>query len=104
MIRRDDLIESIAECEGVRNPNAHTCMMLASFYTILDHMDKPPEVGYSYAPAPQEEANYQSETEFSKAVQGMGYNDLMAIMDELMTTLQVLHPRLYNGVMAKIAE
>lgn len=105
MIKRDDLIEAIAECEGARNPTAHTCMMLASFYTILDHMDErnmPME--YSFATAPQEEVTFDSGTEFSKVVRGKDINRLLEIIDELMTTLQVLHPRLYNGVMTKIAD
>lgn len=105
MIRRDDLIESIAECEGVRNPNAHTCIMLAAFYIILDHMDgKNTPVEYSFAPAPQEEVTFNSGTEFSDAVQGKDINQLFEIMDELMSTLQVLHPRLYAGVMRRINE
>ncbi len=102
MIRKDDLLEAIAECEGVRNPNAQTCMMLSAFYTILDHMDKRPE--YSYSPAPQEEITYESGTEFLRAARGKDINEILEIMDELMSTLQVLHPRLYDGVMAKIAE
>lgn len=104
MIKRDDLLEAIAECEGARNPNSHTCMMLSAFYTILDHMDDKPKIDYSFAPAPQEESTYNSGTEFSDAVQGKDINHLLEIMDELMSTLQVLHPRLYDGVMIKIAE
>lgn len=104
MIRRDDLLEAIAECEGVKNPNSHTCMMLSAFYTILDHMeDEKPVIDYSFAPAPQEESTYNSGTEFSDAVQGKDINQLLEIMDELMSTLQVLYPRLYDGVMIKIA-
>jgi hypothetical protein len=102
MIRRDDLLEAIAECEGVKNPNSHTCMMLSAFYNILDHMDGN-QIGYSYSPAPQEEITINGETEFLQAVQGKDTNELLLIMDELMTTLQVLHPRLYDGVMIKIA-
>ena len=105
MIQRDDLLEAIAECEGVRNPNANTCMMLSAFYTILDHMDdREMPVEYSFSPAPQEEVKYNSGTEFSEAVQGKDVNDLLEIIDELMSTLQILHPRLYDGVMVKIAE
>ena len=37
MIKEEDLQEAIAECQGVRNPNANTCLKLASYYTILDH-------------------------------------------------------------------
>lgn len=104
MIRRDDLLEAIAECEGIRKPNANTCMMLSAFYTILDHMDnKEAPVEYSFSPAPQEEIKYNSGSEFSEAVQDKDINEILEIIDELMSTLQVLHPRLYDGVMIKIA-
>ena len=38
MITEKDLQEAIAECEGQRNPNANTCIKLAAFYTIRQHM------------------------------------------------------------------
>ena len=109
MIKKEDLLEAIAECNGVKNPNAKTCMMLSAFYTILDHMeDQDPEVpidqSYSFAAPPAETVKYNSGTEFSQEVQGKDINEVLEIIDELMTTLQVLHPRLYNGVMIKIAE
>lgn len=102
MIREEDLMEAIAECQGQRNPNATTCMKLASYYTILDHI-KPAEPipQYSFASAP-EEAAYDSGTEFSDRIQGMDINDVLAVMDELMTTLNALNPRLYDGVMSRL--
>ena len=109
MIKKEDLLEAIAECNGVKNPNAKTCMMLSAFYTILDHMDDQ-EVpikqmpDYSFAEPPDEKINYIGDTEFLQAVQGKDTNEVLEIIDELMTTLQVLYPRLYDGVMIKIAE
>ena len=38
MITEKDLLEAIAECQGERNPNANTCIKLAAYYTILDHL------------------------------------------------------------------
>ena len=38
MITEKDLQEAIAECEGQRNPNANTCVKLAAFYIIKDHL------------------------------------------------------------------
>lgn len=99
MITEKELHEAIAECQGQRNPNASTCMKLASFYTILDHM-KEPEVEkstYSYAPPPG--FTYNSGTEFSDRIQDKSMDDILAVMDELMTTLSVVNPRLYAGVM-----
>lgn len=103
MITEKDLQEAIAECQGTRNPNANTCIKLASYYTILDHMKEEPLPAYSYA-SEKEETNvdYYSDTEFSRIVSVMGANEVMEIMDELMTTLQVVNPRLYASVIRKL--
>lgn len=111
MITEKDLQEAIAECEGVRNPNANTCIKLAAFYTIKEHMFGKPEPEpysreYSYAsgkPGQEaEEVRYDSHTEFSGAVNGKEIVDVLKVMDELMSTLAVVQPRLYAGVMRKI--
>ena len=104
MIKEEELRDAIAECQGQRNPNATTCIKLASYYTILDHitddskMEKP--LQYSFAPPPQTE--YDSGTEFSDRIQGMDIQDVLAVMDELMTTLSVVNPRLYAAVLRKL--
>lgn len=112
MITEHDLQEAIAECEGQRNPTANTCIKLAAFYTIREHLfgrnDEPPPVGYSYSPAPEQipktAVAYEGDTEFSQAIAGRDPVEMWGVMDELMTTLQVVNPRLYAGVMRKIAE
>lgn len=102
MIREEELLEAIAECQGQRNPNASTCLKLASYYTILDHVkegtvEQPLLPSYSFAAPP-----FESDTEFGRRVKSMDVNDVLAVMDELMTTLSVINPRLYNGVMRKL--
>lgn len=103
MITEQELHEAIAECQGQRNPNANTCIKLASFYTILDHISDKQEESpqYSFASGPEEVA-YDSGTEFSDRIKGMDINDVLAVMDELMTTLSVVNARLYAGVMRKL--
>lgn len=108
MITEQDLQAAIAECEGQRNPNANTCIKLAAFYIIKEHMYGQPET-YSYASQPQEiksveksGVSYESNTEFGQLVYGMNENDLMILMDELMSTLQVVQPRLYESVIRKL--
>ena len=102
MITERDVQEAIAECKGQRNPNANTCIKLAALLTIKREMfgesDRELPPAYSYAPPP-----YNSGTEFFDAVKGKDINELLPVFDELMTTIQVLHPRLYDGVMTKIA-
>ena len=113
MITEHDLQEAIAECEGVRNPNASTCMKLAAFYTIKDKMY--PEraqkaqiepVSYSMAASPtmDNKIEYEGDTAFSTAIHGMDMQKLIPVIDELMSTLQVVSPRIYDGVMRKLSD
>ena len=111
MITEKDLQEAIAECQGKKNPNANTCIMLAAFLTIQKEMfgkQQEEELSqipaYSYATAPVGEITYSSDTEFSQGIQGMRSDEVIGIMDELMTALQVVNPRLYASVMRRIEE
>lgn len=116
MITKQDLLESIAECQGTRNPNANTCLKLAAFYTILDHMEDDsatdvtsekqnrrtfPAVSFA---APEEVVSFQGAGDFAKAVNGLPAQDAWAVMAELMAMLQMLEPKLYSAVMRKIEE
>lgn len=110
MITERDLKEAIAECQGVREPNANTCIKLAAYYVILDHMQeaKPePPQSYSYAGPPPGAGNtvaYDGESEFAEMINGMSSDLVLSVMDELMKTLSILNPGLYNGVLRKLAE
>lgn len=106
MITEQDLQEAIAECIGQRNPTASTCIKLAAFYTIKNELfpdefknDIAP-ISYSYASSPDLE--YDSGTEFSNYIKGKNRHDVIKILDELMSTIQVLQPKLYQGVLRKI--
>ena len=108
MITEQELHEAIAECQGQRNPNANTCIKLASFYTILDHMEEKPNYSempnYSFANETENTVKYQSGTEFADAVYGKDVDEIMGIMDELMSTLSVVNPPLYRSVMRRVVE
>ena len=100
MIREEELRDAIAECQGERNPNANTCMKLAAFYTILDHMEERPVPVYSTAPS--DSVHIDSDSEFAQAINGQDMDQVFSLVDELMGTLQIVNPRLYDGVMRKI--
>lgn len=112
MITKQDLLEAIAECQGTRSPNANTAVKLAAFYTILDHLDDEPQPaekaadrnsfgGYSLAGSP-DVVRFDGSSEFASAVNGRPQGDVWPVIDELMTTIQMLNQRLYNGVMQKL--
>jgi hypothetical protein len=103
LIKESDLLEAIAECQGQRNPNANTCIKLAAYYTILDHITgnkatEIPEVpAYSFAAK-----TYQSDSEFWSVASGLDENTLMSVIDELMQTIKAVQPRLYDAVLRKL--
>lgn len=106
MITEFDLQEAIAECKGVRNPNANTCIKLAAFLTIQkelygDKADRETPL-YSYDPPPVETVGYYGDTEFAKVIEGRKPDDVWPIIVELMSTVQVVQPRLYDAVLRKI--
>lgn len=81
---------------------------LANLYTIRNQMNQGTKVNepvqaYSMAAAPDPVyAGRYGDTEFLQAIEGLNEQDVFRIMDELMDTLQVANPRVYNGVMRKI--
>lgn len=119
MIYEKDLDESIARYQGETNPNINTCIKLAACYALKhelfgepEQLPEPapayPQSAYAYAAGPADPVEtsieYISDTEFSKAIDGKPAADIWPIMDELMSTLYVLMPRLYNGVMRKLQQ
>lgn len=104
MISRTDLESAIAECQGKRNPDAKTCIMLAAFYTIRREMFGEETPSYSFDPAPiRSTIAYDSGSEFARAINGREQGEILPVFDELMDTLQIIHPRLYSAVMMKLA-
>lgn len=111
MITEYDLQEAIAECQGQRDPDAKTCIKLAAFYIIKDHLypsetpvrDEMPS--YSYAPAPEPvetSITYTSDTDFGKMVEGRPAAKVWPLVDELVTTIQLVMPRVYDSFMRKL--
>ena len=108
MITEQDLQAAIAECKGVKAPNANTCIKLAAFYIIKEHLYPERDVtqaneGYSYDPPPEDPViDINSDSEFAQAINGRTMEEIMPIMDEAMEALKVLNPRFYASIMRKI--
>lgn len=105
MITKKDLESAIAECQGKRDPDARTCMMLAAFYTIKREMfgEEKEFEHFSYAPAPDRNIiDFDGDSEFAKAVDGKLQEKVLPVLEELMETLRIIQPRLYNVVMERL--
>ena len=113
MITEKDLQEAIAECQGERDPDSKTCIKLAAFYIIKDHLypEEAPIRGdvpsYSYAPSPEDietHIDYFSDTDFGNAVEGRRASDVWPLVDELVTSIQLVMPRMYESFMRKLQQ
>lgn len=107
MITEKDLQEAIAACQGERNPTSNTCIKLAAYYTIKEHLfpvnkSESVEISRNYSYASQPTMRVESDTEFARLVDGMGWEEVFPVIDELMSTIRVLNPRLYAGVLRKL--
>ena len=115
MIYEKDLDESIARYQGEVNPSIETCRKLAACLIVKRELfGKPgkleqfadPGKMYSYAAAHADTADthidYNSGTEFSDAIHGRNPDDIWPWLDELMSTIQVLMPRLYESAMNRL--
>ena len=110
MITEKDLQEAIAECKGQRNPNANTCIKLAAFYIIKEHLYPDKEIvedllskNYSYSMPPDHSLiELDSDSEFAQVVNGRTVDEIMPIMNEAMDALKVLNPNFYASIIRKI--
>lgn len=115
MITEQDLQAAIAECKGKRNPDSSTCIKLAAFLIIQEHLygkplenDTAPALpAYSYAAPPEQVEtiiDYQSDTEFSAVIDGRRADDVWPVMEELMEVLRRTNKPLYNATIRKIQD
>lgn len=103
MLTERDLLETIEECKAVRRPTASTCQLMASCYTILDHLfpassrsaDPAPVQMYSMSPEPVGTGG----SEFVQASREAGMPRLLEVLDEHMECIKTLYPKEYAAVM-----
>ena len=77
---------------------------LAALYIVRDHMGiAPAESGAPAVSVVQMETMPKyGESEFLQMIAGKPIADVMPALDELMATVQVLNPRLYDSVIRKL--
>lgn len=103
MITENDLHEAIAFYQGERNPDINTCIKLASCLTILDHMQTANNIRSNQL-GEENIITYTGDSEFANAVRYKKSDNIWPIIDETMSTLQLLNPQLYNTMISKIKE
>lgn len=111
MITEQDLNAAIAECMGEREPNANTCIKLAAYITIKNELygkadntyQAMPFASFSSAPAPARDVvRIDSTTDFARAINGKSTAEAWAMIDDLVSTLGAIYPRLYHTFMNRL--
>lgn len=110
MVTRQELDEAIRECEAAPSSYA-VCQKLATLYTVRDYLYGTGETrAMSGAAGPEVRREMVAEvvvgdygeSEFLEVIAGREAAAVWAVLDELMETLQVINPRLYDGVMRRL--
>lgn len=118
MISKKELIEAIEHYK--KSPaTIDSCQKLAALYTVKDHLycEDEPEYNrnrhreisqYSGAQAPEcreGKAKIQvldATSDFLRRVDGMDAKAFWKVMDELVETIKIINPRLYDGFIRKL--
>ena len=90
MFTERELCEAIRECEGA--PSSFHALYDKYFADDAETRVKTPEI------------RPVSDSEFMTLIAGKDWSSLLAILDELMDTVKILQPRLYDAVMQKLRE
>ena len=108
MITERDVLETIEECKAVRRPTASTCQLMASCYTILDHLF--PDAPRSADPAPVQMYSMSQEpvdtggSEFVQTARKAGISRLLDVLDEHMDCIQAMYPKEYAAILRRLRE
>lgn len=101
MITIEQINGEIAVLEDEK-PTHVVMQKLANLYIVRDHMGiGEPDIT---APVISERVTYESNSEFSQTIKGKDVNSVMPVVDELMETLEVVNPRLYQSVLRNLEE
>ena len=100
MFTRNELLDSIDELEHAPK-TFQNIQKLSTFYSIYDHL-----YGQSFSPPIQEPVRQAivdnfGDSEFLNSVAGKDTEKVFEILDELMETVKVLQPRLYDATLQR---
>lgn len=102
MFSKTELLDAIDELE--ESPATfQNAEKLATFYSLYDHL-----YGDKSLSAPVESnreviIKKHGDSEFLQAISGKNPEEIWQVMDELMETIKMLQPRLYNATMERIS-
>lgn len=104
MISEKEIYKAIDGLESCSNPTYETVKKLADFYIVKNELFGYPEQASQSSHVEEKVIGEYGDSEFCNEICGMDSVRVFTVMDELMATLQIVNPRLYNAVMRKLKE
>lgn len=99
MVSKRELLDEIHELENQPRSTYQTCEKLANLYTIYDHL-------YGNLSSTEilvvEMIEAHGDSPFIQAINGKDASKVWPILDELMSCIQVVQPKMYESALRKI--
>jgi hypothetical protein len=103
MFSKRELLTAIDELEA--SPATYqNAEKLATFYSLYDHLYVEKEPMSRIESVREVTIDRYGDSEFLEAITDKNPEDIWMVMDELMSTLQALNPRLYQATMDRIKQ
>lgn len=103
MFSKGQLLDAIEELEA--SPATYqNAEKLATFYTLYDHLFVHQEPMNRIESTREVTIDRYGDSEFLQAIADKQSDEVWMVMDELMTTIQVLQPKLYQATIDRINE
>ena len=101
MFTKNELLDAIDELEESA-PTYQNCEKLATFYMLYDHLygDKRP----MFETVRQTVIDDYGDSDFLRSVAGSDAEKVFSIMDELMESVKLLQPRLYEATLTMLGD
>lgn len=103
MFSKVELLDAIDELEN-STATYQNAEKLATFYLLYDHLYIKKEPLQRIESTREVTINRYGDSDFLEAITDKKSGDIWRIMDELMATLEMLQPKLYQATIDKIKE
>ena len=103
MFSKGELLDAIEELE-MSPATYQNAEKLATFYLLYEHLYVKKEPVNRIESVKEVTIDRYGDSEFFQAIEGKKSEEGWMIMDELMQTIQMLHPRLYQATIDKLRE
>lgn len=103
MFSKNELLDAIDELE-MSPATYQNAEKLATFYTLYDHLYVKKEPMNRIESVREVTIDKYGDSDFLKAITDRNSQDVWMVMDELMSMLQVMQPKLYQATIDKIKE